>query len=176
MQPSPLDPSLTVKTDSRFSGGALQFTAAKRAVQQRTAVLHFNPSQPRRGLCCCSLALLPLPLLSLGLQPEKLKVPGFDHHQQKAKRTFSPLPLLRFHCPPPPKPFTPLHYTNKANQPSSCCSHRPGRTCQPGQINGSHQRARAAHKPSQRRAREITPLPPYIFHEIIRRCSVLPCG
>lgn len=90
MQPSPLDPSLTVKTDPRFSGSALQFTAAKRAVQQRTAVLHFNPSQPQRGSCCCSPAPLPLPPLSLGLQPEKLKVPGPDHHLRQRPNVPSP--------------------------------------------------------------------------------------
>lgn len=153
--------------------------AVRHAAQQRTAVLHFNPTPSQSSSHCCNW---PSPLCprSLMLIAESQTL-ALDHHHADGQTTLlpssPPFPLSLFPPSfPPPKPFTPLHYTNKANHPSGWCSHGPRRTCQRGEINGLHQRAGAAHKPPQHRAREITLLLPYIFHEIIHYCSVLACG
>lgn len=147
--------------------------------------------QYNKGLQCCTLTqpshqvtriaaagLLPSALTpSCWLQAENLATAWWS--SATAKHPSSPLFLLLLYSLPsfpPLKPFTPLHYTNKANHPSGWCSHGPGRTCQQGEINGLHQRAGAAHKPPQHSAREIRLLLPYIFHEIIHYSSVLACG
>lgn len=58
-------------------------------------------------------------------------IDDFGKVQTSPPPVHHPQPLADSSTPPPPKPFTLLHYTNKANQPSSCCcSHRPGRACQ----------------------------------------------
>lgn len=157
--------------------------APRHAVQQSTAVLHFNPTQTPSDSHCCSCPPPPPPRLPLSLllvdYRQKISCATAWSSSAMAKHPSSPLRLLLLYSPPsfpPLKPFTPLHYTNKANHPSGWCSHGPGRTCQQGEINGLHQRAGAAHKPPQHRAREIRLLLPYIFHEIIHYSSVLACG
>lgn len=129
----------------------------------------------QRALRLLRPGLLP-PFLAL-ITGRETHVVELGHHLPQLPNippsSFSPSPLPSI---PPPKPFTPLHYTNKANQPSGWCSHGPGRTCQQREINGLHQRSGAAHKPPQHRAREIKLLLPYIFHDIIHYCSVHACG
>lgn len=155
--------------------------------------------QYNKGLQCCTLTqpshraarpaaagLLLLPLTLPRVDYRQRSVWGYSliiiiscNGHNNPRRSFLSLPPPPSPSPPsfpPLKPFTPLHYTNKANHPSGWCSHGPGRTCQQGEINGLHQRAGAAHKPPQHRAREIRLLLPYIFHEIIHYplfCSCL---
>lgn len=95
--------------------------AVSHAVKHNTAVVH--PNQPHHkaapvcGLLPDADAWSQLRILSSCTLSSTIALPLF-------------FPSLASF--PPLKPFTPLHYTNKANHPYGWWSHGPGRTCQQG--------------------------------------------